>query len=125
MKEALEGLGFAASAYDYGGEDPDKTAFTVGRKTLLNGRGLTAVFVQSDLYGERGWLQNVTVNLEDAPKPLDHAAFSAAASWVLEALGTDDSGVFWFAGESRGGAIANLAAAYAVEAFGPGLRLYL
>ena len=120
---ALEGLGFTVTAYDYGGADFGQTAFTVGKKTIPGEKQLAVAVVQSDLYGERGWLQNVTVNADNAPNPDDHAAFSAAASYLLETLGADGCDVLWFAGSSRGGAIANLAAAYAIDTL-PGKRVF-
>ena len=116
VEDLLGALGFETAAYDYDGTAPDRTAFVVGKKALTDGKKLAAVVVQSDLYGERGWLQNVTVNADGMAEADDHAAFSAAAGFLLEKLGPEDYDVLWFAGLSRGGGIANLAAAYAIDA---------
>ena len=84
---------------------------TVGVKTL------TAVVFQGDQYGDKGWQQNVTVN-EDGVDTPDQASYKAAAESFLadlDAMRLAGDGILWITGQSRGGAIANLAGAYLLD----------
>ena len=116
----LEELGFAdASGRRYDSEDQTDCAYTIGTKTIRSGGGdctLVAVAFQGTFYGEDGWQQNVTVN--GGSLSPDHAAYAAAAKAFLADLdGMDLKGpvILWLTGMSRGGGIANLAAAYLLD----------
>ncbi len=118
--EFLRALGFEnAEAKRYQSEQSDDCAYNIGTKTLsAEGKNVTlaAVVFQGAEYGSEGWQQNVCVNgeTEGAPNIPDHVAFSRAADYFLSDLADLDlSGevIFWLTGQSRGGAIANLAAA--------------
>lgn len=96
---------------DYG---INECACTVGVKVLhRDGTDYTlrAVFIQGSEYGETGWEQNVTVNGED-PFP-SHAGYFPAVTQLLEELDPqgDPHVIWWVAGFSRGGGIANMTAA--------------
>lgn len=117
----LRGLGFAdAAVCRYGSGEPDDCAYTIGTKQIRRDGlpcTLVAVTFQGADYGQKGWLQNVTVNGPGGDGD-DHASYEAAARRFLEDLSDrklDGSAVFWLTGQSRGGAIANLAAAYLLD----------
>ena len=115
--EVLGKLGFtAAEGRRFDSGEADDCAYTVGTKPLsLDGRQATlvALFPQGREYGEKGWLQNVTVNPDGDEVP-DHGAYAAAAQSVLadlEGMLPEGDRVFWICGMSRGGAIAGLISA--------------
>ena len=114
----LKELGFAdASAERYDSNRPDDCAYTIGSKRIeKNGSGCTliAVAFQGAQYGSKGWQQNISVN-SDTVVSGDHAAYSAAAEVFLKDLSERDTHgdvIVWLTGQSRGGAVANLTAAY-------------
>ena len=116
----LKALGFAdASGHRYDSEDPSDCAYVLGTKSIhADGRDCTLVAAafQGSFYGDKGWQQNVTVNGESLSP--DHAAYAAAAKAFLADLdGMDMKGpvIFWLTGMSRGGGIADLAAAYLLD----------
>ena len=116
----LKELGFAdASGKRYDSEDPGDCAYVIGTKIIRSGEGdctLVAAAFQGTFYGEKGWQQNVTVN--GGSPSADHAAYAAAAKAFLEDLdGMDLPGpvILWLTGMSRGGGIADLAAAYLLD----------
>ena len=114
----LEDLGFEAAAERFGSPEDDDCAYVLGTKTIQrNGTDCTlmAVAFQGMLYGEKGWRQNFTVNGTDAEQA-DHAAFTAAARAFFSdlALLPEKPDILWITGQSRGGAVANLAAAYSL-----------
>lgn len=114
----LKELGFDdASAERYDSGRPDDCAYTIGSKRIeKNGSDCTLVAVafQGAQYGSKGWEQNICVN-SDTVVSGDHAAYSAAAEIFLNDLSERDvhgDVIVWLTGQSRGGAVANLAAAY-------------
>ncbi|MCR5681095.1 MAG: S-layer homology domain-containing protein [Clostridiales bacterium] len=112
----LTALGFDAAGKRYDSTSADDSAYILGTKTL-DGRKLAVVSFQGDLYGDKGWQQNVKVNSADNTTP-DHASYSAAAKAFLgdfDALGFGEEDILLVMGQSRGGAIANLAAAYLLD----------
>lgn len=111
----LTALGFDAASRRFDSADPDDCAYTLGTKTVA-GRTVVAVVFQGDLYGAKGWRQNVTVN-GDEPTA-DQASYAAAARTFLadlDGMGFGSDAVLWLTGQSRAGAVANLAAAYLLE----------
>ncbi|MBR2742449.1 MAG: hypothetical protein IKD89_02565 [Clostridia bacterium] len=125
----LKKLGFSDVAVKkYQSENADDCAYTTGRKTIsIDGTEYTliAVSVQSSEYGLKGWLQNVSVNNAASADSSawtktdgqggDHAAYRIAAESItadLSAGDIDEKTIIWICGQSRGGGIANLAAAY-------------
>ena len=117
LLEKLEFEGVRAVGYDGKGAG---CAFVTGTRTIETDGGektLAAVVFRSLLYGEEGWIENVTVNGEDGAGP-DHAGYAAAARAALEELDAALPGgdtVYWLTGLSRGGALANVAAARLLE----------
>ncbi|MCR4805151.1 MAG: hypothetical protein K5981_05800, partial [Clostridia bacterium] len=117
---ALEALGFTAAGYRYDSGDASDCAYCAGTKTVaIGGKELTlaAVVFQGDRYGLKGWQQNVTVNIDGEDGP-DHASYALAANAFLsdfDALGLADADALWIVGQSRGGAVANVAAAYLLD----------
>ena len=113
----LKAIGFSdARSCRYDSADPLDCAYVCGTKTV-DGKTVMAVVFQGDLYGDKGWQQNVTVNLSDDDTG-DQSSYAAAANAFLadfDAMGLDDDAVLWLTGTSRAGAIANLAAAYLLE----------
>ena len=114
----LRKLGFDdVTAARYDSEDPGDCGYVAGIKTIsVDGRDtrLAAVAVQSSRYGDKGWQQNVTVDLGGITA-VDHAAYAAAARTILsdlERLSLKDGDLVWITGLSRGGAVANLLGAY-------------
>ncbi len=117
----LKDLGFTdAEGKRYDSEDPADCAYTIGMKTLRTGGGdrtLVAVAFQGACYGDKGWQQNVTVNDEGDPAE-DHAAYAVAAKIFLEdldELALKGPVILWLTGQSRGAAVADLAAAYLLD----------
>ena len=114
----LDSLGFQTRAKGYDGGDPDGCAYVLGIKTIRQdgaARTLVAAAFQGSEYGGNGWRQNVSVNAGTAGEADDHAAYSAAAKAFLadyDGLGLSCPVTVWLTGQSRGGAVANLAAAY-------------
>ncbi|MBQ4506202.1 MAG: S-layer homology domain-containing protein [Firmicutes bacterium] len=116
----LEALGFDNIASKRFASSENDCAYTVGTKTIDNGGKvvtLAAVVFQGDNYGDKGWQQNVTVNV-DGVDTEDQASYEACAKAFLsdlEGMGLGEDTVFWLCGQSRGGAVANLAAAYMLD----------
>ena len=112
----LTALGFGdTTAVNFDSQAND-CAFTMGTKTA-GGKTLVAVVFQGDQYGDKGWQQNVTINVEDM-ETVEQASYAAAAEAFLAAydeLAPAGDVVLWMTGQSRGGAIANLAAAYLLD----------
>ena len=115
----LTDLGFRAAAKRFESTARDDCAYVMGTKSISDGsssRTLVAVVFQGAEYGDKGWQQNVTVNGQTATR--DHAAFSAAAqAFLADFDGLDLGGevTLWITGQSRGGAVADLAAAYLLD----------
>ena len=84
----LDKLGFSGvevKRYDSG--DSRDCAFVTGTKSIpaaFGNRTVRAVVFQGHSYGEKGWVQNITVNPEEGPAE-EHAAYAAAARIFLEA----------------------------------------
>ena len=114
--DLLTQLGFEASAHRFDSELPDDCAYVMGTKTIQadgRDRTLIAVAFQGTAYGGKGWRQNVTVNGGRIPS-YDHAAFASAAKAFAadyEKLFPRGDVILWITGQSRGGAVANAAAA--------------
>lgn len=93
--------------------------YTWGRKELDNGTTLIAVIVNNYSFDysvkEEGWKQNFNVNGEEGV-PSEHCALSDEAKYLGNAVATYADGAsdarYWIMGQSRGGAIANLACSY-------------
>ena len=118
----LEAIGFDdVEALRYDSADPLDSGYAAGTKTV-NGTKVAAVVFQGDLYGDEGWQQNVTVNLDNATeRTQDQHSYAAAAEIFLadfDSSALSDADVLWITGGSRAGAIANLAAAYLLERTG-------
>lgn len=121
----LRSMGFEEVGFsDFASEDPDDFNYTWGRRTLDDGTVLVAIAVQSaatDMKTKnKGWRQNFMVNGEDTAKG-EHFAYAAAADKMsdgIAALGEGDKVKFWVAGQSRGGAIANILAVRLAEKLG-------
>ncbi len=117
----LRKLGFSdveEARFDSG--DSRDCAYVTGTKTIAADTGIRPVRVvvfQSHSYGEKGWLQNVTVNSgENCPE--EHASYAAAAGIFLEdhdQMPRAEGELLWICGMSRGGAIANVVSAYLLE----------
>ena len=114
----LKKLGFNdAKAQRYDSLRSDDCAYTIGSKHITkNGADCTLISVafQGSQYGDKGWQQNVSVN-SDTDVSGDHAAYSAAAEIFQKDLSSRNihgEVIVWLTGHSRGGAIADLAAAY-------------
>lgn len=121
----LRSMGFEEVGFsDFDSEDPDDFNYTWGRKSLDDGTTLVAIAVQSatdDMkVRNKGWRQNFTVNGEDITEG-EHFAYAKAADKMsdeIAALAEGDKTKFWVAGESRGGAIANILAVRLEEELG-------
>ncbi len=117
--EFLQTLGFTGVfSARYESADPDDCGYTMGQKTLGNGRTLIAVAFQGADYGDEGWQQNVTVGPGGAAA--DHGAYAAAVDTFLEDLSgiaMPEDGILWITGSSRGGGIANLACASLLDRY--------
>ena len=113
----LETIGFTdVKVCRYDSADPLDCAYVCGIKTL-DGRTVIAVVFQGDLYGDKGWQQNVTVNLGENDSG-DQSSYAAAADAFLadfDEMGVSKDAVLWLTGTSRAGSIANLAAARLLE----------
>ena len=117
----LKKLGFEdAAANRYDSTDENDCAYIIGTKDIETAGGtarLVAVAFQGAQYGDKGWQQNVTVN-KDGETTGDHASFSAAAKAFLEdydKLGLSGNEILWIVGQSRGGAVADVASAYMLD----------
>ena len=117
----LEKLGFSnAESRRFDSEDSRDCAYVTGTKSIPTDSGIRtvrAVVFQSHSYGEKGWLQNVTVNPEEGISE-EHAAYSAAARIFLndyDQMPQEDHTMLWICGMSRGGAVANVVSAYLLE----------
>ena len=112
----LQKLGFSdAEAVGFVSTKTDDCAYVVGTK-IIGKKKLMAVAFQGTNYGDKGWQQNVTVN-GSGSYGLDHAAFSAAAKAFVDDYSQQEKkpDILWITGQSRGGAVANLAAAYLLD----------
>lgn len=117
----LKKLGFSdAGGKRFDSEDSRDCAYVTGTKTITMDSGTRTVRVvvfQSHSYGEKGWLQNLTVNPEEGSSE-EHAGYSAAARIFLEdydRMLPEDNTLLWICGMSRGGAVANVVSAYLLE----------
>ena len=119
--EFLKSMGFEEVGFsDFTSSDPASCNYTWGRKTISDGKGectLVAVAIQSYALDSKtknhGWKQNFTVNDPDGEPSGEHFGFASAADSIaadIAALGTSDKVKIWITGQSRGGAIANIAA---------------
>ena len=114
--DLLTGLGFSARAERFASDSPDDCAYVMGTRSIRkDGKDCTllAVAFQGAGYGGKGWRQNVSVNGETI-KSGDHAAYSAAAEAFLadyDRLSLSGHVILWITGQSRGGGVADLAAA--------------
>lgn len=117
----LEALGFSDLVSRHYGSAANDCAFVAGSKTIKkDGRDVTlmAVAFQGGEYGNKGWQQNVTVNVEGRDTE-DHASYETAVGVFLDdlkELAPEGDVIYWFTGQSRAGAMANLAAAYLLDA---------
>ena len=117
----LEKLGFSNIERDrFDSIDSMDCAYVTGTKSITTDAGqrsIRVVVFQGHSYGEKGWLQNVTVNPEEGVST-EHAAYAAAAQIFLEdydRMSQEDNAILWLCGLSRGGAVANVASAYLLE----------
>ena len=117
----LEKLGFSdVKRKRFDSEDSRDCAYVTGTKTVTTDSGtrtVRAVVFQGHSYGEKGWLQNVTVNPENGISE-EHAAYAAAARIFLEdydRMPPENNTMLWICGMSRGGAVANVVSAYLLE----------
>ena len=113
----LKALGFSdVKACRYDSKDPLDCAYVCGKKSVED-KTILAVVFQGDLYADKGWQQNVTVNLgeEDAGDQASYAAAADAFLQDLDEMKLQDGTVFWIVGMSRAGAVANLTAARLLE----------
>lgn len=151
MEEALAKLGFtgvSTASYRYRSEIVDEvvnfltntndvTAYSIGVKPVTSSKtGQTKTLMLVSIRGSYGseWISDAnfgTAGLEELDEA-DHLGFAVAAQEVIEQLqtgvtayaengGSVDDLAILFCGHSRGGAAANIAAAYADEA-ADGLR---
>lgn len=117
----LKALGFSNVVSRHYGSAANDCAFVAGSRTIeKDGRKVTllAVAFQGGEYRNKGWQQNVTVNDEGSDGE-DHASYGAAARVSLadlKELTPAGEVIYWFTGQSRAGAIANVAAAYLLDA---------
>ncbi|MBO4881442.1 MAG: S-layer homology domain-containing protein [Firmicutes bacterium] len=112
----LSALGFTDVASKRFGSTENDCAYTIGTKTV-NGKTLAAVVFQGDLYGDKGWQQNVTINIDgtDTKEQASYAAAAQAFLADLDAMSLGNDVTLWVTGQSRGGAVANLASAYLLD----------
>ena len=117
----LEKIGFSNIERNrFDSADSMDCAYVTGTKSITTDAGSRSVRVvvfQGHSYGEKGWLQNVTVNPEKGVSA-EHAAYAAAAQIFLEdydRMPQEDNTILWLCGLSRGGAVANVASAYLLE----------
>ncbi len=114
----LKSLGFSdIGFFGFESEDPDDCAYIYGKKKV-GGDTLIAVAIQSyaleSTIKMKGWIQNFTVNGDDASG--EHEGLSKAAESVLGKIaalsdGADGKVKYWITGHSRGGAITDLLSA--------------
>ena len=117
----LDRLGFSgAEEKRFDSEDSRDCAYVTGTKSIpaaSGNRTVRAVVFQGHSYGEKGWVQNVTVNPEEGLSE-EHAAYAAAARIFLEdyaRMPREENELLWICGLSRGGAVANVVSAYLLE----------
>lgn len=125
-QNALEAFGFSrVKAYNYhlSLESAGQTAYVFGVKTVKDRRGGTARLVAVIIRGTgeyTEWAGNLNIGSGD-----DHEGFAEARDELLENLTeylantggkTGDTVKFLVTGHSRGGAVANMTAAYLVDA---------
>jgi len=115
----LKSMGFEEVGFsDFASSDPDDCNYTWARKKIGD-TTLVAVAIQSvnrdTKLRKKVWKQNFTVNEPGAAEPSgEHYAYAKAVSKIIDdiaGLAGDGTATFWIAGQSRGGAIANLLAA--------------
>ena len=121
--EFLKSMGFEEIGFsDFESSDPDDCNYTWARKKIGD-TTLVAVVMQSvntkTALRRKVWKQNLTVNEPGASGPAgEHYAYAKAAGSIVDdiaGLAGDGATTFWIAGQSRGGAIANILAAMLPE----------
>ncbi len=110
IKNALTDLGCTNYvSQDYGTSSAESIGVAVAKKVLTNGKTLLPVIIRGAGY-ENEWDQNFIAGTSGNAEGYEAPANKVEA-FVKKQLGDDQNAIIWIMGYSRGGAVANLAAA--------------
>lgn len=122
IHDTMTKMGFKNIKTDYPIPTSETIGSAIGHYELDDSTSVILVAIRGGGY-EAEWSDNFLVKSKDEYEP-DHAGFSNAANKVVERLNSyitnnedtlNDNIILWFTGYSRGGAVANIAAARALD----------
>jgi len=122
IKDTMEKMGFKDFVADYPVPSGVSIGSAISHSEMDSSTSVILVAIRGGGY-EAEWASNFEVKSKDEYEP-DHAGFSSAANQVVERLNSyiatnednlNDNIILWFTGYSRGGAVANIAAARALD----------